>query len=72
MTGENVLKDYLPFVPHVFVKVLAVVMTLVLIGFVISFLVYGEITTTDVVGSLISAPLFAYLVHLWITLGKHW
>ncbi len=66
------MKQYLPFIPHVFFKVLAVTMTLVLIGYVISFAVYGEITNVDIVGSLISAPLFAYLVHLWLTIGKDW
>lgn len=66
------LKQYLPFVPHVFFKVLAATLTLVLIGFVVSWLVYGELTTVDIVGALISAPIFAYMVHLWITMGKHW
>ncbi len=66
------MRQYLPFVPAVFFKVLAATLTLVLIGFVVAFLVFGEITTTDIVGSLISAPIFAYLVHLWLTLGKDW
>ncbi len=66
------MKQYLPFVPNVFVKVLAVTMTLVLIGWILSYLIYDEITTVDIFGSLISAPLFAYLVHLWLTIGKDW
>lgn len=66
------MKQFLPFVPQVFAKVLAAVLTLVVIGFVISLWVYGEITSVDIVGSLISAPLFAYLIHLWITIGKDW
>lgn len=66
------MKQYLPFVPIVFFKVLAVTLTLVLVGYVVSFVVYDEITTVDIVGSLISAPLFAYLVHLWLTIGKDW
>lgn len=66
------MKQFIPFVPQVFAKVLAVTLTLVVIGFVISLWVYGEITSVDIVGSLISAPLFAYLIHLWITIGKDW
>ncbi len=66
------MKQHLPFVPRVFFKVLAITMSLVLVGFVIALLAYGEITNVDLVGSLISAPLFAYLIHLWLTLGKDW
>lgn len=66
------MRQYLPFVPVVFFKVLAVTLTVVFIGYVLSFVVTGEITTVDIVGSLISAPLFAYLVHLWLTIGKEW
>ncbi len=68
----NTMKDYLPFVPRVFFKVLAVTLSVVLIGFVIARLVYEVIETRDIVGSLITAPLFAYLIHLWITMGKDW
>ncbi len=60
------MKKYLPFVPAVFAKVLAIVLTLVLIGFVASYLYYGELTTVDIVGSLISALIFSYMVHLWL------
>jgi hypothetical protein len=70
--GRKDMKDYLPFVPNVFFKVLAVTMTLVLVGYVIAFIIYGEITNVDIVGSLITAPIFAYLIHLWITMGKDW
>ncbi len=66
------MKDYLPFVPRVFFKVLAGTLTVVLIGYVIALKMYGEITPVDMVGSLITAPIFAYLVHLWITMGKDW
>ncbi len=32
--------------------------------------VFGELKTVDIVGSLISAPIFAYMVHLWIIYGR--
>lgn len=66
------MKQYLPFIPHVFLKVLAAVLTLVLLGWLGSYLIYEEVTTVDMVGSMISGVLFAYLVHLWITMGKDW
>jgi hypothetical protein len=62
----NVMKQYLPFVPSVFGKVLAIVMTLVLIGFIASYLYYGELTGVDIAGTLISALIFTYMVHLWL------
>ena len=66
------MKPKLPFVPAVFLKVFAVVLTLVLIGFVVTLLVNGEIESQDIVGALVAAPLLAYLIHLWITMGKDW
>jgi len=60
----------LDFVPAVFFKVLVITLTVVLVGWVGSLWLYGELTTVDIVGSLISAPIFAYLVHLWIVYAK--
>ncbi|NOT00025.1 MAG: hypothetical protein HOP29_05310 [Phycisphaerales bacterium] len=62
----------LPFVPAVFAKILAATLTLVVIGFGIALAVEGKIETRDIVGALVSAPIFAYMVHLWITMGKDW
>jgi len=66
------MKSGLPFVPGVFFKVLAVVLSVVAVGLVITMLVSGGLETRDIVGSLICAPLLAYLVHLWLTMGKDW
>ena len=60
------MKRFLPFVPHVFIKVLAVTLILVLAGFGIVILVAGSMTKTDVFGTLISALIFSYMVHLWL------
>jgi len=70
--GTREMRPNLPFVPGVFIRVLAAALTLVLIGFTITLLVNGEIESQDIVGALVSAPLLAYLVHLWITMGKDW
>lgn len=60
------MKENFPFVAPLFLKVLAATLTLVLIGFAIALKVYGEITRVDIFGSLISAVVFSYMVHLWL------
>lgn len=65
------MKDGLfDFVPSVFFKVLAVTLGIVLLGWAGSVWIYGEVTRTDIIGSLISAPIFAYMVHLWIVYAR--
>ena len=58
------------FVPAVFFKVLAITLTAVLLGWIGAIWFYGELKTVDIVGSLISAPIFAYMVHLWIVYAR--
>ncbi len=58
------------FVPAVFWKVLAATLTVVMLGWLGAIWIFGELKTVDIVGSLISAPIFAYLVHLWIIYGR--
>ncbi|HUV29859.1 MAG TPA: hypothetical protein VMY05_02025 [Acidobacteriota bacterium] len=57
------------FVPDVFWKVLAVTLGLAVIGLAIAFLVSSSVPLRDVVGTLISATMLAYMAHLWITPG---
>ena len=58
------------FVPAVFWKVLAATLTLVMLGWIGAIWIFGELKTVDIVGSLISAPILAYLVHLWIVYAR--
>lgn len=58
------------FEPSVFFKVLAVTLCVVFLGWGGSYIIYHELTTVDIVGSLISAPIFAYMVHLWIVYAR--
>ncbi len=58
------------FVPGVFWKVLAATLTVVMLGWLGAMWIFGELKTVDIVGSLISAPILAYLVHLWIVYGR--
>jgi len=58
------------FVPAVFLKVLAVTLGVVFLGWAGSFWLYGELTRVDAIGSLISALIFSYMVHLWIIYAR--
>ncbi len=58
------------FVPAVFWKVLAATLTAVMLGWLGAMWIYGELKTVDIVGSLSSAPIFAYMVHLWVVYGQ--
>ncbi len=51
-------------------KVLAATLTVVMLGWIGAMWIFGELKTVDIVGSLISAPIFAYMVHLWVVYGK--
>ena len=52
--------------PALFFKVLAVTLGSVVIGFAALMWLCGPIETRDIVGTLVCAPLFAYLVHVWL------
>ncbi len=58
------------FVPAVFWKVLAATLTVVMLGWVGAIWMFDELKTVDIVGSLISASIFAYMVHLWIIYAR--
>lgn len=60
----------LEFVPGVFFRVLAATLTVVLLGWVGAVWLYGSLATRDIIGSLICAPIFAYMVHLWIVYAR--
>ncbi len=54
------------FIASVFFKVVAwalIVAVVVLVGIII---IFGHVTTLDLCGTLISAVIVAYIVHLWI------
>lgn len=56
--------------PRVFLKVLAATLGLLCLGWAGAIWRYGRLSTTDMVGSLICVPIFAYLVHLWIVYAR--
>ena len=65
------MKDHLfDFVPSVFFKVLAATLAVVLLGWAGAIWLYGELSGTDIAGSLICTPIFAYMVHLWIVYAR--
>lgn len=56
----------LPFVGRIYWKIFAIVFILLGIGWAVTIWIYESITRTDMVGSVISALLLTYLVHLWL------
>ena len=58
------------FEPTVFLKTLAITLGVVLLGWVGAIRIYGGLSRVDIAGSLISALIFAYMVHLWIVYGR--
>jgi len=58
------------FVPDVFFKVLAATLAFILLGWVGTVWLHGSLATRDIVGSLICAPIFSYMVHLWIVYAR--
>ena len=58
------------FIPSLFSKVIAVVLTIAVLGILAVVWVAGHITTLDLAGTLISAVIIAYIIHLWIYYWK--
>lgn len=58
------------FIPSLFSKVLAAIMAIVIAGLVIVGLLQGTISTLDIAGTLVSAVIVAYIVHLWVYYWK--
>lgn len=57
----------IPFVGRIYWKILPVVLGLLIASFWIAIAFFGyEMTRADGPGSLISAVIFSYLLHLWI------
>ena len=58
------------FYPGVFAKTLIVTLSVTAIGSAAALRIYGELALRDIIGAGISSLLLAYLVHLWIALGR--
>lgn len=58
------------FIASLFIKVLAWALIIAVAGLVGVVLIYGHITTLDMFGTLVSAAIIAYIVHLWIYHGR--
>jgi hypothetical protein len=57
------------FVPNVFSKVLAWTLIITGAGLVGIILLFGHISTLDLYGTLVSAVIIAYIIHLIICYG---
>lgn len=58
------------FIAPVFIKVASWAIIIAVAALVGVILVYGHITTLDMFGTLVSAVIVAYIVHLWIYYSK--
>jgi len=58
--------SWLEFEPTLFAKVLAGTMAVALLGLLGAVWLFGSVTTTDTVGTLICILIVAYMVHLWL------
>jgi hypothetical protein len=58
------------FYPRLFAKTLTVSLCVAIVGCAVSLRMYGTLALRDIIGTAISSVLFAYLVHLWIALGR--
>lgn len=58
------------FIPSLFSKVLAIVMVVVIGGLIAVGMIQGSITTIDIAGTLVSAVIVAYIIHLWVYYWK--
>lgn len=58
------------FIPSLFSKVIAVILILAILIILAVVLIAGHITTLDLAGTLISAVIIAYIIHLWIYYWK--
>ncbi len=58
------------FDKELYLRFLIAALGVTFIGFVIAYHVYGELLVRDIIGSLITAPLAAYLLHLWYMVWK--
>jgi len=54
------------FMPRLFLKVFGVILALVLVSFVFISTLHEPIGMVDIIGTLICAPIVAYLIHLWL------
>jgi len=63
---EKKLFNFFPFVNNIFFWCFLIVVALWIVGHLISYWYYGEVTKTDLVGSTFAAILFTYFIHLLV------
>ena len=54
----------IPFDKDLYKEAMKTSINVALIGWVVLFMIFGELTQADIYGMLISIPIFAYLLHL--------
>lgn len=55
---------HFPFLKEVFEKAFWISFVLAIIGWFLIYLIWGEFTTSDIIGMLVAVPVMAYLIHV--------
>lgn len=58
------------FIPELFMKALMVTIGVAILGLALAYTIYDTLAVRDVIGTLISATIVAYMAHLWIDFGR--
>ena len=58
------------FIPELFMKALTVTVGLAVLGLALAYTLSGTLAVRDVIGTLISATIIAYMAHLWMDFGR--
>ena len=53
-----------------FAKILAWTLIVVVAGLFGVILIFGHISTLDLIGTLVSSVIIAYIIHLWVYYGR--
>lgn len=61
---NQAMMSNIPFDKDIYKESMKTSILVALVGWVALFLIFGELTTADIYGMLISIPIFAYLLHL--------
>jgi hypothetical protein len=54
---------HFPYSKEVFEKAFWISCVLAIIGWILIYLIWGEFTTSDIIGMLVAVPILAYLIH---------
>ena len=63
-------QEFPAFLKEVFEKAFWISFVLAIIGWILIYLIWGEFTTSDIIGMLVAVPVIAYLIHVLMLFNK--